>query len=157
MHIDKMHHLDCTTLQRAHVKPRDLIFKRHGMKTEILRINVLQTVGQAFALIGLVAVCSAPAWAEHHQQGHHGASAKVEAPADSKSEYSTATIKKVDAAKRRLLLSHGPIPNLGMSAMTMGFEVAAGVDFSGLTAGDSIQFKADKLNGNYTVTDVRKP
>lgn len=76
---------------------------------------------------------------------------------EAKTEYSTATIKKVDPVKRRLLLSHGPIPNLGMSGMTMGFEVAAGVDITNLNTGDNIQFKADQIKGQYTVTEIRKP
>ena len=106
---------------------------------------------------GLLCTIALPAFADHHNHGNHGGAAKTESVADAKSDYSTATVKKVDAAKRRLLLSHGPIPNLGMSGMTMGFEVAAGVDLTNLNAGDNIQFKADKLNGNYTVTEVRKP
>ena len=73
------------------------------------------------------------------------------------SEMSTATVKRVDDKRRKLLLQHGPIANLGMSAMTMGFDVAPDVDMSGLAAGDSILFRAEEIKGNYTVTQIRKP
>jgi Cu/Ag efflux protein CusF len=70
---------------------------------------------------------------------------------------STATIKRVDDKRRKLLLQHGPIENLGMSPMTMGFDVAPGVDITGLNAGDTILFRAEQIKGQYTVTEIRKP
>ncbi len=119
--------------------------------------NFQRSAARLAGILVLACVPATVALADHHNHGNHGGAAKTESAADSKSDYSTATIKKVDAAKRRLLLSHGPIPNLGMSGMTMGFEVAAGVDLTNLNAGDNIQFKADQIKGQYTVTEVRKP
>jgi Cu(I)/Ag(I) efflux system membrane fusion protein len=45
------------------------------------------------------------------------------------------TINAVDAAKRSINVSHGPIPAIGWPPMTMDFGLAEGIDAAHLSAG----------------------
>lgn len=49
-------------------------------------------------------------------------------------------VEAVDSAARRVTLAHEPIAALGWPAMTMPFDLAAGVDTHGLRAGDRVRF-----------------
>lgn len=83
----------------------------------------------------------------------HGAMSMAK-PA-SKDATGTGTVKKIDAAKRTVNLSHGPIPAINWPAMTMDFQVAPGVDLSGVKAGQSVVFTlAEAGGGTYTVTSI---
>ena len=66
----------------------------------------------------------------------------------------TGTIKKVDAAKRTVNLSHGPIPAVNWPAMTMDFAVAPEVDLSSLKPGQQVEFKMKGSGMTYTITEV---
>ncbi|KAA0572502.1 copper-binding protein [Azospirillum sp. B21] len=83
----------------------------------------------------------------------HG-SMSMAKPAD-KGAMGSGTVKKVDAAKRTVNLSHGPIPAINWPAMTMDFPVAPEVDLSGVKAGQSVEFTLAGAGGNYTVTSLR--
>jgi protein SCO1/2 len=52
----------------------------------------------------------------------------------------TGLVKRVDAAARRVVISHDPIPGF-MEAMTMTFEVKEQGDLSGVEAGQRIRFR----------------
>jgi Cu(I)/Ag(I) efflux system periplasmic protein CusF len=67
----------------------------------------------------------------------------------------TGTIKKVDAAKRTVNLSHGPIPAVNWPAMTMDFAVAPEVDLSVLKPGQQVEFKMKGSGMTYTITEVK--
>src|SRR3954464_13271388 len=70
----------------------------------------------------------------------------------------TGTVKKVDPAKHRVNLSHGPIPAINWPAMTMEFAVAPDVNLSALKPGQEVEFTlAPKpgAKGEYTVTGVK--
>ena len=67
----------------------------------------------------------------------------------------TGTIKKVDAAKRIVNLSHGPIPAVNWPAMTMDFAVAPEVDLSALKPGQQVEFKMKGSGMTYTITEVK--
>jgi Cu(I)/Ag(I) efflux system periplasmic protein CusF len=66
-------------------------------------------------------------------------------------------IKGVDAGERQLLISHGPISgSLQMSAMTMSFGVAPGVDLTGLSKGQKIKFTLSRdARGLYVIDEIR--
>lgn len=66
-------------------------------------------------------------------------------------------IKGIDADERKLLISHGPISgSLQMSAMTMAFGVAPGVDLSGLSKGGKIKFTVSRdARGLYVIDAIR--
>jgi len=70
----------------------------------------------------------------------------------------TGTVKKVDAAKHVVNLSHGPIPAISWPAMTMDFAVAPDVNLSAVKPGQEVEFTlAPKpgAKGEYTVTGVK--
>ena len=79
--------------------------------------------------------------------------APVSAQSDAVS--ATGTVKKVDAAKRTLNLSHGPIPAVNWPAMTMDFAVAPDVDLSALKPGQQVEFKMKGSGMTYTITEVK--
>jgi Cu(I)/Ag(I) efflux system protein CusF len=63
-------------------------------------------------------------------------------------------VRRVDLEMRKVTLRHGPIPNLQMPEMTMVFQVRDPAMLRDLKAGDKIRFKADKIDGAFTVTAV---
>jgi Cu(I)/Ag(I) efflux system periplasmic protein CusF len=71
------------------------------------------------------------------------------------SDFSTAEVRKVDRDAQKVTLRHSAIPHLGMpDNMTMVFRVTDPKMLEGLKAGDKIRFKAAKVGGQYTVTEL---
>jgi Cu/Ag efflux protein CusF len=66
------------------------------------------------------------------------------------------TVEKVDAAQGKITIDHGPIPNLDMEPMTMVFRAQDPALLNGLKAGDKVQFTADRVNGQISVTSIKK-
>jgi Cu/Ag efflux protein CusF len=98
----------------------------------------------AFALIQ-------PALATNHQSqaGHVAQSAAT-------MEMSDGTVKKVDAAKGRVTIEHGPLKNLNMPPMTMVFRAAKPELLNGIAAGDRIRFNTEDKVGKMVVTAIEK-
>ena len=67
-----------------------------------------------------------------------------------------AEVKKVDAEKGFIILKHGEIPNLGMGAMTMGFDLADKKMAKGIKAGQKVKFEAEMVGGKATVTQLKR-
>ena len=67
----------------------------------------------------------------------------------------SAEVVNVYPEEKRLLLKHGPIPGLGMSAMTMEFGVRNARMLKSLKPGDRILFSAERVNDDYVVTSVQ--
>jgi len=63
-------------------------------------------------------------------------------------------VRKVDKAAGKVTLKHGPIANLEMPPMTMVFRVKDAAMLEQVKAGDKVRFKAEKIQGAYTVTEV---
>jgi Cu/Ag efflux protein CusF len=68
----------------------------------------------------------------------------------------TGTVEKVDTAQGKITIDHGPIPNLKMDAMTMVFRAQDPALLNGVKAGDKVQFTADRVNGQISVTSIKK-
>ena len=64
-------------------------------------------------------------------------------------------VRKVDKAAGKLTLKHGPIVNLEMPAMTMVFRVKDPTMLDKVQAGDNVRFKAEKIDGTITVTEIQ--
>ena len=60
-------------------------------------------------------------------------------------------VKKVDKAAGKVTLSHGPLTNLNMPAMTMAFKVSNAAWLDQMKSGDKIRFMAENVNGAITV------
>jgi Cu/Ag efflux protein CusF len=96
------------------------------------------------AAIGGAFLCLVAA-AQAADHDHHGA---VATPAVAMAE---GVVKKVDKAGGKLTLAHGPIDNLGMSAMTMVFKLKAPVSAENLKVGDKVRFLADYVGGEVVI------
>ena len=63
-----------------------------------------------------------------------------------------AEVRKVDREPPRLTLRHGEIKSLDMPPMTMVFRVQPPELIERVKTGDRIRFRAEKIDGRYTVT-----
>jgi Cu(I)/Ag(I) efflux system protein CusF len=106
------------------------------------------------ATLALVAgfASAVPAFAAAEHGGHHVAAAA--APADAQATFNDGTVKKVDKAAGKITISHGPLADLQMPAMTMVFRAAEPAMLDQVKAGDKIRFVAAKVEGVFTVTKI---
>lgn len=65
-------------------------------------------------------------------------------------------VRKVDAEQAKITIKHGPLENLGMPGMTMIFRVSDRALLDNIKSGDAIRFRAEKIDGAYTVTHLEK-
>ena len=65
-------------------------------------------------------------------------------------------VQKIDEAQGKITLRHGPIKKLDMDGMTMVFRVQDPAMLKGLKPGDKVKFDADRVNGQITITKMRK-
>src|SRR5882672_6647055 len=67
-------------------------------------------------------------------------------------------VKKIDEAAEKVTLKHGPIKDLDMDedGMTMVFRVQDPAMLKQVKVGDKVQFEADRVNGQITVTKIQK-
>jgi Cu/Ag efflux protein CusF len=66
-------------------------------------------------------------------------------------------VRKIDKAQGKITLRHGEIKNLDMPPMTMVFRVKDPKMLDTVAVGDKVKFSAEKSDGQYTVTAIRKP
>ena len=103
-------------------------------------------------LIALMALAVPAVASDGHPHGKPAAAAKSSAaPAD----FADGEVRKVDKEAGKVTIKHGPLANLDMPAMTMVFRVKDPAMLDRMKTGDAIKFKADKLGGNYTVTELQ--
>jgi Cu/Ag efflux protein CusF len=107
------------------------------MKTLITATLIL------FASLGTVAA--------HAASDHAGHSMANQATATAEMQMVDGQVKKVDKAAGKVTLSHGPLTNLNMPAMTMVFRVKDAGWLDQMKAGDKIRFMADNVNGAVTI------
>lgn len=93
-----------------------------------------------------------PALAQTGHGDHHAASTAAAAPASD--ALAEGEVKKVDKGAGKMTIKHGPLPNLDMPPMTMVFRVKDAAMLDQVKAGDAIRFKAEKVGGNFTVTEL---
>ena len=65
-------------------------------------------------------------------------------------------VSKVDAAQGKITLKHGPIKNLDMDSMTMVFRAGDAAMLKAVKPGDRVVFEAERVNGQITITKMRK-
>ena len=65
-------------------------------------------------------------------------------------------VRKVDKSAGKITIKHGPLPNLGMGAMTMVFRPQDPALLDQLKAGERIRFRAESVNGALTITEVEQ-
>lgn len=104
----------------------------------------------SFAAVLAMAVI--PAWADKDHAGHGNAAATA-SPTDA--AFAEGEVKKVDKSAGKVTIKHGPLTSLDMPAMTMVFRVKDPAMLDQMKTGDNIRFKADKVQGAYTVTEYQ--
>ncbi|MCW2274489.1 cation transporter [Rhodoblastus acidophilus] len=65
------------------------------------------------------------------------------------------TINSIDAAGKKLNMTHGPVAALKWPGMTMDFNVAPGVDFSALKSGQKVVFTLSRGAGGYVIDSIK--
>jgi Cu/Ag efflux protein CusF len=65
-------------------------------------------------------------------------------------------VKKVDKAQGKVTIKASAIKNLDMPAMTMVFRARPPSLLDGVAEGDKVNFEADKVDGQYIVTALKK-
>lgn len=95
----------------------------------------------------------------HAAQNHAAGGASGQAQlvhGDAADAHSTGTVNSVDAAQRKINLSHHPISSLGWPAMTMDFSVAPSVDLSRIQPGSRVEFSLGKGKGGmYEILSIQ--
>lgn len=79
---------------------------------------------------------------------------KEELAADARAEMTEGEIRKVDKEAGKLTIRHGELKNLAMPPMTMVFRAQDPAMLDMLQAGDKVQFVADRIGGQFTVTRI---
>lgn len=98
-----------------------------------------------------LAASGASAQMHDHSQMHAQQGA---APAQDPAALSTGEIKKVDRNTGKLTIQHGPLANLGMPGMTMVFKASDPAMLDQVKEGDQIRFRAEQINGVFSVTKL---
>ena len=65
-------------------------------------------------------------------------------------------IDELDVGQGKVTIEHEAIPNLNMDGMTMVFRASDPAMLKGVKKGDRVQFTADRVNGQLTVTKIQK-
>lgn len=96
---------------------------------------------------------AAPAGADN-SSGHGGMNHAGMTHDATATTHSEGMVRKVDEARGKLTLRHGPLANLDMPAMTMIFRVVEPAWLDQVKPGDKVRFQADRVNGKLTVTQI---
>jgi Cu(I)/Ag(I) efflux system protein CusF len=71
------------------------------------------------------------------------------------SDYSEGEVRRIDKEAGKITLKHGPIANLDMTAMSMVFRAKDPAMLDQVKVGDKVRFKADKIQGALTITEIQ--
>ncbi len=114
--------------------------------------NEQMTISHTVAIVAALTCFSSGVQAQAQASGQ---TAIWPANADAEGKaLATAEVMKVYLKEKRVLLKHGPIPNLGMSAMTMVFSVKNPKILNSLRPGNKIKFTAEQVQQDFVVTFI---
>ena len=65
-------------------------------------------------------------------------------------------VRKIDRAQAKVTIAGSEVKNLCMPAMTMVYRAKPPSLLDGLAVGDRVEFTADKVDGQYVVTALKK-
>jgi Cu(I)/Ag(I) efflux system periplasmic protein CusF len=69
---------------------------------------------------------------------------------------SSGEVVKVDKDAGRITLKHNGIKTLEVPAMSLVFRVANAAWLNDVAAGDRVRFRAERVDGQYTITAINK-
>lgn len=88
-------------------------------------------------------------------QGHDHAQMMSQAPATAKAAMADGEVRKLDKARGRVVLKHGPLTALNMPAMTMEFVAKDPKLLLSLKEGDKVRFTPEQgKDGTLIVTTI---
>ena len=107
-------------------------------------------------LLALASGLAAPAgWAQGAAPAATAAPAAAAASATpDAADLARGEVRKVDRDSGKLTLRHGEIKSLDMPPMTMVFVVQDKAWLDGLKVGDQLRFKAARVRGQITITEI---
>lgn len=100
--------------------------------------------------LGTVAVPPASAGDDHHSMEGHDKKMEAMAPT-----WTDGEVRKIEKEAGKLTLRHGEVKNLDMRAMTMAWKLKDPSMLDNLKVGDKILFTAEKMNGQFTITEIK--
>ena len=80
--------------------------------------------------------------------------AATAASSEANDQMSQGEIRKVDKEAKKITIKHGELKNLDMPAMTMVFQVKDPAMLDKVKQGDKVNFVAEKVGGQFTVTKI---
>jgi Cu/Ag efflux protein CusF len=93
-----------------------------------------------------------------HSSGHgagHSAEKPTEGHMMGEKIYIKGKVEEIDPDTKNITITHEPLVNLDMGAMTMVFRAENDEVFAKLKEGAEIEFAVDRIKGKLTVTDVK--
>ncbi len=116
-----------------------------------MKLNLTHTLPQVLALA--LSLAAMPVHAtENAAQAGPGASSLSSAASDS---FTDGEIRKVDKDSGKITIRHGELKNLAMPPMTMVFRAKDPAMLDQVKAGDKVMFTADKVEGLFTVMQIK--
>jgi Cu(I)/Ag(I) efflux system protein CusF len=113
------------------------------------------TLARPSAFIGLVAALALHASAALAQGSSTAdANARSSAAASPAAAYAEGEVRRIDKDAGKITLKHGPIASLDMPPMSMVFRAADPAMLNRVKEGDKVRFKADRVQGALTVTEI---
>ena len=109
----------------------------------------------AISVAAVVTLLPLAAAAQSEHTAHHGAIAANTTPS-AQTKMTNGVIKKVDKAAGSVTITHEPLTNLGMPAMTMTFLVKDRAWIAGMKDGAKIRFVAAEVKGELIIVAVEQ-
>ena len=106
---------------------------------------------KALITASLIAFSTLSAISAQAASDHAGHAMASPSAASAEMQMIDAQVKKVDKAAGKVTLSHCPLTNLNMPAMTMVLKVSNVAWLDQMKSGDKIRFMAENVNGAITV------
>ena len=117
----------------------------HPISSTLLAVGLVLTAAGAQAQTSPNAM-SAPKQSVPRQSAKPGKTASL--------PLTDAIVERVIPASGEIVLEHGDLPNLGMPAMTMAFDVGNRKMLDAVKPGDKVRFQAEILKGKPTITHL---
>lgn len=111
---------------------------------------------KTLAILSIVTAVLTVAPLSVHAASHSAAPASTATPTSSSAndQMSEGEIRKVDKDAKKITIKHGELKNLDMPAMTMVFQVKEASILDKVKQGDKVNFVAEKVGGQFTVTQI---
>ena len=138
------------------VSAQFLIDSESSLKASLQRMDPEQQQEQNAPMKAMQGTDSMQSMERQESMGSMQSAAENDAKTDADNPVmGVGTVKVVKATEHKLNITHDPIPALNWPAMTMDFEVKAGVSLEDVHPGDRVHFGLEKsANNHYLITMI---